>query len=439
MRLLRTASLALFVSAAPLAAQDVSLLATYDTAWDAIARTFYDTALVNGRWRSVADSIRGTLGAAPTEAQVRRAIRAMIAVPGQSHFALITNDALPRAKGGTAADGPPGTAGITVRLAGDTLVVWRVESGGPAAAAGVRPGDAIERVDENTVVTIRERLATAFPDNPREANGLLLQVFSAVLDGPAGSSVEVGIRRLDGSAAAHALTRSAKSGRLQQYGNLPPMVIQATLDTTTVRAGGNDLAVPIIAFSGWFPVVTADLDRFAFGARNAPAVIIDLRGNLGGVVGIIGGFAGHFSDSTWSLGSMRGRGATLRLAANPRRATSSGERVDVIRAPVAILVDPLTASSSEFFAAGMQALGRARVFGEASAGQSLPAAMKRLPNGDVLMHAIADHEDALGRRIEGIGVQPDTPTPLTRRGLAAGRDVALEAARAWLADTLSRR
>lgn len=87
----------------------------------------------------------------------------------------------------------------------------------------------------------------------------------------------------------------------------------------------------------------------------------------------------------------------------------------------------------------MQALGRARVFGEASAGQSLPAAMKRLPNGDVLMHAIADHEDARGRRIEGIGVQPDTPTPLTRSGLAAGRDVALEAARRWLADTLSRR
>jgi carboxyl-terminal processing protease len=439
MRTPRTVALALLVGAAPLSAQDASLLAVYDTAWDAIARTFYDTALVNGRWRSVADSIRGTLGAEPSEAQVRRAIRAMIAVPGQSHFALITSDALPRARGGSASDGPPGTAGVTVRLAGDTLIVWRVQPGGPAEAAGIRPGDAIERVDDNTVAMIRERIATAFPGNPREANSLLLQVFSSVVDGAAGSTVDVELRRLDGTTASHTLTRVAKSGRLQNYGNLPPMVIQATLDTTRVRAGNADIAIPVIGFSGWFPVITADLDRFAFGARNAPAVIIDLRGNLGGVVGIIGGFAGHFSDSTWSLGSMRGRGATLRLAANPRRATSAGERVDVIRAPVAILIDPLTASSSEFFAAGMQALGRARVFGEASAGQSLPAAMKRLPNGDVLMHAIADHEDALGRRIEGIGVQPDTSTPLTRSDLAAGRDVALDAARRWLADTLSRR
>src|SRR5690606_34876076 len=106
--------------------------------------------------------------------------------------------------------------------------------------------------------------------------------------------------------------------------------------------------------------------------------------------------------------------------------------------PVAILVDEMTASASEFFAAGMQALGRARIFGETTAGQSLPAAMLRLASGDVLMHPIADHEDALGRRIEGRGVEPDTRAPLVRRELTGGRDAALEAARQWLADTLSR-
>jgi carboxyl-terminal processing protease len=117
---------------------------------------------------------------------------------------------------------------------------------------------------------------------------------------------------------------------------------------------------------------------------------------------------------------------------------AGGERIGVIQTPVAILVDEMTASASEFFAAGMQALGRARVFGEVTAGQSLPAVMLRLPSGDVLMHPIADHLDAIGRRVEGIGVQPDTRAPLVRRELVSGRDAALDAARAWLADTLAR-
>jgi len=99
-------------------------------------------------------------------------------------------------------------------------------------------------------------------------------------------------------------------------------------------------------------------------------------------------------------------------------------------------LDGMSASASEFFAAGMQATGRARVFGDPSAGQALPAAMLRLPSGDVMMHPIADHEDANGRRVEGVGVQPDTPAPLTRRALQAGGDPAMDAARAWLARTL---
>jgi len=63
----------------------------------------------------------------------------------------------------------------------------------------------------------------------------------------------------------------------------------------------------------------------------------------------------------------------------------------------------------------------------------LPAAAGALPSGDILMHVIADHADAKGRRVEGIGVIPEEPTPLTLVDLRRGRDAALEAARAWIA------
>lgn len=424
---------------AALTAQQAPPLATFDSAWTAMARSYFDTALVNGRWRASYDSLRRSLGASPSLDQERAALRALIQVPGQSHFALIPADALPTARTSVrSASDTPGTTGIVPRLAADTLVVWRVEPGSAAAAAGVRPGDAIAEVDGTSVDSTRMRLRRAFPRGSRESDALLLQFVQSQLNGSAGDTISLTTIGLDGRRHEHVLVRGAMPGRVSRYGNLPPMVVRAALDTTRIAVGTRNLDIPIISFSAWFPVIIQDLDRFAFGARNAPAVIIDLRGNLGGAVGIIGGFAGHFSDSSWSLGTMRGRGADLRLAANPRRATAAGERVGVITVPVAILVDGMTASASEFFAAGMQALGRARVFGETTAGQSLPAAMLRLPSGDVLMHPIADHEDASGRRIEGRGVVPDTRTPLVRSELAAGRDAALDAARAWLAATLAR-
>jgi carboxyl-terminal processing protease len=98
---------------------------------------------------------------------------------------------------------------------------------------------------------------------------------------------------------------------------------------------------------------------------------------------------------------------------------------------VAIVVDRLSASTSELFAAGLRDLGRARVFGDTTAGEALPATMARLPNGDLLIHAIADFHAAGGGRIESTGVVPDVYIPLTRRDLLAGRDLALGAALKW--------
>ena len=99
---------------------------------------------------------------------------------------------------------------------------------------------------------------------------------------------------------------------------------------------------------------------------------------------------------------------------------------------MAILVDGLTGSASECFAGGMQAVGRARVFGETTMGHALPASFTRLPNGDMLLHAIADFVTADGTRLEGRGVIPDEPVRVDAGTLAGGRDPVLEAALAWI-------
>ena len=419
-------------AAIQLGAQAPPPLASLDTAWSAITRTYFDTGFVQGEWRQLHDSVRASLGDGPTADQVRAAIRSLITFPGKSHFALIASDAVPLPTAASTG-GPPGTTGIGVRMVGDTVVVWRVAPGSPGAEAGLRPGQIITHVDTVPVALLRDRIGRAFPEGSRQAQLLLAQVAIARLGRSVGDTARLTVLEADGSAREVVLVHTSLEGQLTRYGNLPPLVVRTTLDTVRVDAANGVVLVPHIHFSAWFPVIAQDLDRLFFGARAAPGVILDLRGNPGGVVGMIGGVAGHFTDSTFNLGTMYGRGSTLMLRANPRLVDNTGQRRGIISAPLAILVDGFTASSSEFFAAGMQALGRARVFGEASAGQALPAAMLRLPSGDVLMHPIADHEDAAGRRVEGTGVQPDVVTPLTRADLSAGRDAALEAARAWLA------
>lgn len=410
-------------------------IADLDTAWSAISRTYFDTSLVKGPWRGYRDSLRAALGESPELDDVRVAIRTLIAYPAQSHFALIPSDAVPLPSS-PSSGGAPGTTGIDVRMIGDTLVVWRVHHGSVGAAAGVRPGQIITHIDTLAVSTLQDRLGRAFPAGSREAKQMVAQVAMSRLGRTTGDTTTLTVLGADGTPRRAVLVHTPLAGTLTRFGNLPPLVVRTTRDSVQVVTARGPVVVPIIHFSSWFPAISAELDRHLFAVRGAPAVILDLRGNPGGAVGMIAGVAGHFSDTSWNLGTMYGRGSTLTLRANPRLVDATGTRHPVISAPLAILIDPFTASSSEFFAAGMQALGRAQVFGEPSAGQALPAAMLRLPSGDVLMHPIADHEDAKGRRVEGTGVVPDVITPLTRSELQAGRDVALDAARAWLARTL---
>jgi carboxyl-terminal processing protease len=177
-----------------------------------------------------------------------------------------------------------------------------------------------------------------------------------------------------------------------------------------------------------------DFDRAIGALRDCSGIVVDLRGNPGGLGFMVAGVGGHFLDSAVSLGTMRTRSGELRFVVNPRRATAGGQPVRPYAGPLAILVDPLTGSTSEVFAAGMQAIGRARVFGETSAGQALPAMATRLPTGDVLLHVTADLVAPDGRRVEGRGVVPDEVVPLERRNLLAARDAPLEAALRWIAN-----
>jgi carboxyl-terminal processing protease len=124
------------------------------------------------------------------------------------------------------------------------------------------------------------------------------------------------------------------------------------------------------------------------------------------------------------VGTVVQRDLTLKIVV--QRRPSPFER------PVAVLVDGLSMSGSEVFAAALQETGRARIFGSRTAGAVLGSTIERLPNGDRFQYAFADYISMTGRRLEGHGVVPDVAVDLTRDALINGGDPVIDAAVEWI-------
>jgi carboxyl-terminal processing protease len=114
------------------------------------------------------------------------------------------------------------------------------------------------------------------------------------------------------------------------------------------------------------------------------------------------------------------RDATLKFGVNPRP--------EVFEGPVVVLVDGLSASTSEILAGGLQDLKRARIIGTKTAAAALPSNFERLPNGDGFQFAVANYVSEGGKPLEGLGVTPDQEVRLTREALLEGIDPVLQAA-----------
>jgi carboxyl-terminal processing protease len=228
------------------------------------------------------------------------------------------------------------------------------------------------------------------------------------------------------------VVRALEAGQVVQFGNLAPLRVEVDTRAVPTPRGRR---VGVIEFNYWMPAIKNAVDDAVDRFRDHDGLVFDLRGNPGGLAGMMSGVAGHLLTTDAVLGRMRTRQmweSPLMYRANPRLVTDDGRRVTPFAGPVAILVDELTGSTSECFAGGLQSLGRARIFGRASAGQALPASTKRLTNGDVLMYAIGDFVTSTGHALEGEGVVPDEAQPLDPAALAAGHDLPLEAALRWI-------
>jgi carboxyl-terminal processing protease len=157
-------------------------------------------------------------------------------------------------------------------------------------------------------------------------------------------------------------------------------------------------------------------------AAHAPirAIILDLRGNRGGLNQEGDSVAGVFLPTGTVIAIRTERGGTL------TNRVARGESL-FPQTPLAVLTDGDTGSNAEVVTIALRDARRATIIGEKTAGALGSDQFVDLPEGGMAV-TIARVTGPQHEVIEDVGVTPDVHVPLTGADMERGQDSQLEAA-----------
>ncbi|WP_066943408.1 S41 family peptidase [Streptomyces lushanensis] len=276
-----------------------------------------------------------------------------------------------------ALDGTYTGVGIGARRTADGLVeVTRVQPGGPAARAGVGPGDIIRTIDGAGVarLPVTEVMALLRGGTKSEGSGPDPEGSASAA---VGTTVVLGLER-DG----RSWTKSLRRARL------------ATESVTVDRIAGGVLRITVEAFTKGSGTRVRDA---VLGAPEGIGILLDLRGNAGGLVTEAVTAASAFLDgglvATYDI-----RGEQRALYAAPGGDTGR---------PVVVLVDGGTMSAAELVTGALQDRGRSVTVGSRTFGKGSVQMPSRLPDGSVAELTVGHYRTPAGHGVDGRGVTPD--------------------------------
>ena len=300
------------------------------------------------------------------------AIRGMVATL-DPHSAFLDPDEVRLLESDT--DGRFAGVGVEISVRDGWLTVLGVFPGGPAAAAGVKPGDRFLRIEG------------------RGARDMRMDDAVRVMRGEPGTRVHVAIRR-EG-----------------EESDLELDLTRAIIDVPPVDARllpGGILYVSIASFqSNTADELDAALDAGVRQARASGGIrglMLDLRNNPGGLVDQAVRVCDEFLSSGVIV-STRARGGRL---LSESRASLLGTRPDW---PMVVLVNELSASAAEIVAGALHDQHRATLVGDRTFGKGSVQNIIDLPDGSALKLTIARYYTPSGGSIQARGIEPDVSAP----------------------------
>jgi carboxyl-terminal processing protease len=277
----------------------------------------------------------------------------------------------------TEIDGEFVGVGVRIVLRGRALVVAESIAGGPAAKAGVRTGDLLLAIDG------------------RRTEGMSVSEAARLFQGPDQAAVVV---------------------ELQHENQDRPVVVTVTRErvviksVTDLRLVGRTKRVGYLRLANFQKGTAAEVGDALkrLEKTGLDALILDLRGNPGGVVDSAVEVANAFIREGVVV-TTRGRafGQNWTFRARPEDAHP--------RVPLAVLVDETSASASEIVAGALRDHHRAALVGARTYGKGSVQSLFTLGKGDVGVRlTTARFYIPSGTTFDGVGLTPDLEIRLLR-------------------------
>lgn len=394
---------------------------------ETVSEKLYDPALNGVDWSRLSAERRGDILSSKTTADFERGMNELIRELHVSHAGFF-HENQPRATAKV-------SIGATFHRDAERWVFQDVHAGGPAHAAGLKPGDTLLAVAD------KEAAPPAIPS------------FAL------GESIAIEVERARGHRGRVQICIPAAKDKKHPVVNLDPPSWKRLADGTGY--------LKIALFPGIVGIdVARDIDR-AIRDLACERFIIDLRGNAGGGMGSLRvmscltpdrrpvGYSVTRKDldrpdfSKYRLPTFE-RIPNLKIGLLPLllRFAIRGRSVAVFterKGPqhfhgrVALLVNEHTASSSEMVAAFASEYRLATVVGSRTAGRLLGSDSFRVGNGYRLALPVVEYRTWQDTRLEGRGVEPDIEAPFCVEACREGVDTQLKRAIAALSDGASQR
>lgn len=254
--------------------------------------------------------------------------------------------------------------GIVFNAMTDTITVLSVIPQGPSDKAGVRAGDRVMRIDNRDVA----------------GQGLSQDSMVRLMRGPRGSKVKLSIKR----------------GTIQELVDID--ITRAAIELHSVTAAfmlDKDYGIGYIRLSQFsrtsYSEICNAMERLK--GEGMRSIIIDLRGNGGGFLDQVVKIVNEFLE--------RGKLIVYTEDRHGRRmneySNGTGRYTDTT---IAVLVDELSASSSEILAGAIQDHDRGLILGRRTFGKGLVQAQMPFSDGSAVRLTVARYYTPSGRSIQ---------------------------------------
>jgi len=257
-----------------------------------------------------------------------------------------------------------GSVGLRLAAQRGQVVVAAVTRDSPAAAAGIRVGDRLVTVDDEMVLT-----------NDLPGAELLLE----------------------GAPETEVTLVTQRAGRRR---NVTLRRVAQRVETVTAASRDGVLHLRVSGFNALTSAQVTGFIEAAFAGASPPrGLVLDLRGNRGGILTQAVAVADIFLDAGEIVGT-----AGRHPEANRRYSASDTDLAQ--GRPIVVMVDGRTASAAEILAAALAERGRAAVLGTGTQGKGLVQILLPLPNGGELQLSWSRIVMPSGWPLQGAGLLP---------------------------------